>query len=117
MSRWTRFFAAIAIGLALGLIYGWVLSPVEYVDTMPSTLREDYQADYVLMVAEIYQSERDLHLAEQRLTFLSRLPAENTVQKVLDYAEQRDYYRADIELLHRLYDDLQVIDPVPEGTP
>jgi hypothetical protein len=51
MSRWTRFLIAIAVGLALGLLYGWVLSPVKYVDTTPNTLRADYQTDYVLMVA------------------------------------------------------------------
>ncbi len=117
MSRWTRFFAAIAIGLAVGLYYGWVLSPVEYVDTVPNSLRDDYQADYVLMVAEIFQIEHDPHLAVQRLLFLSRLPAENTVQKALNYAEQIDYIPADIDLLYRLYDVVQVSDPVPEGTP
>jgi len=117
MSRWIRFIIAIAVGLALALFYGWVLSPVEYVDTAPITLRDDYQADYVLMIAEIYQSEHDLLLAEQRLTLLSSLPAENTIQGAIDYAELQGYIPADIDLLRRLYDVVQVTGPVPEGTP
>ena len=117
MSRWIRFVIAIAVGLALGLFYGWVLSPVEFVDTSTITLRDDYRADYVLMVAEIYQTEHDLLLAEQRLTVLSSLPVENTIQTALDYAEQKDYFPADIDLLRRLYDAVQVTGPVPKGTP
>ena len=40
------------LGIALGLLVGWVLVPIQYVDTTPDTLRGDYRADYVLMVAE-----------------------------------------------------------------
>ena len=116
MSRWTRFIIAIALGLALGLLYGWVLSPVEYVDTSPDTLRIDYQTDYVLMVAEIFQTERDPILAQQRLTFLSSMPAGYTIQKALDYAEQMDFYQADIELFRILRDDTQA-DLLPVDTP
>jgi len=117
MSRWTRFLAAIVFGVALGLYYGWVLSPVEYVDTMPNTLRDDYQTDYVLMVAEIFHAEGDPVSAEQRLTFLSRLPPEYIVQRALDYGEQRDYNHADVDLLRSLSEVFQDVVPVPEGTP
>lgn len=117
MSRWTRFIIAIAIGLAIGLFYGWVLSPVEYVDTTPDTLRDDYQSDYVLMVAEIFQTEHDPMLAEQRLAFLSRLPAENIIQGALDYAEQKAYNQADMDLLRRLHDAFQATNAIPEDTP
>jgi len=116
MSRWIRFIIAIAVGLALGLLYGWVLSPVEYVDTTPSTLRADYQTDYVLMVAEIFQTERDPLLAQQRLTLLSSMPAGYTIQKALDYAEQKDFYQADINLLQNLRDDTEA-NPIPGDTP
>ena len=47
MSRWTLPLLALLIGIALGLVYGWIISPVEYVDTTPDTLRADYRADYV----------------------------------------------------------------------
>ena len=116
MSRWIRFIIAIAVGLALGLLYGWVLSPVEYVDTSPDTLRIDYQSDYVLMVAEIFQTEGDPILAQQRLAFLSSMPVGFTIQKALDYAEQKDFYQADVALLRILRDDAQV-NSLPVDTP
>ena len=49
--RWFLFALAIAAGLGLGLYYGWVVSPVAYVDTNPTTLRLDFRADYTLTLA------------------------------------------------------------------
>ena len=48
-SRWILFIFAILVGAGLGLLYGWVINPVDYVDTTPDTLRIDYKTDYVLM--------------------------------------------------------------------
>jgi hypothetical protein len=73
MSRWFFFLVAIAFGVVLGLLYGWVLSPVEFVDTTPDTLGRYYKSDYVLMVAEAYKAERDLGTAS--LTALLKQPA------------------------------------------
>ena len=75
-ARWTRFLVMIAIGIGLGLLYGWVIEPVQYVDTAPDSLRLDYKTDYVLMVAEAYQVEHDLNLAVQRLSLLGGTPTE-----------------------------------------
>ena len=58
-SRWILFIIAILAGAGLGLLYGWVINPVDYVDTAPDTLRIDYKTDFVLMVAEAYQGESD----------------------------------------------------------
>ncbi len=70
MSRWFRFFIAIGLGVALGLIYGWLINPVEFVDVTPGTLRVDYKSDYVLMVAEAYRAEQDAAMAARRLSVL-----------------------------------------------
>ena len=35
MSRWVKFFLVIAVGLAAGMFYGWVVNPVEYIDIAP----------------------------------------------------------------------------------
>ncbi|HSL45503.1 MAG TPA: hypothetical protein VK897_18860, partial [Anaerolineales bacterium] len=67
MARRIGFIIAILIGLAGGLYYGWVVNPVNYVDTTIDTLRPDYQTDYVLMVAEAYHANLDLDLAARRL--------------------------------------------------
>ena len=55
------------IGLALGLVYTWVVNPVQYVDTNPASLRADHKADYVIMIARAYAADSDLGLARARL--------------------------------------------------
>ena len=107
MSRWTRFFFVLIIGVGVGLLYGWVISPVEYVDTMPESLRDDYKTDYVLMVAEAYPAEKDLALAVQRLTFLGATSPESIAQLAMDDAVQKDYAPSDLGLLRDLGDALQ----------
>lgn len=107
MSRWIRFFIVLIIGFGVGLLYGWVIDPVEYVDTFPETLREDYKADYVLMVAEAYQAEQDIDLAKERLAFLGYIPPESLVEEAMFFAVQSGYTPADLGLLRTLSDDLQ----------
>jgi hypothetical protein len=107
MSRWIRFFLAIAIGAAGGLFYGWVVNPVKYVDTTPDTLRIDYKSDYVLMVAESYSADNDLALAARRLALLGDTPPMDTVREAVLFAERQGYVDADVALMRRLLSDLQ----------
>ena len=65
MSRWILFLITVALGLGAGLFYGWKINPGEYINTTPGSLRDDYKADYVLMVAEAYQAEADLNAADR----------------------------------------------------
>jgi hypothetical protein len=107
--RWIFFFISLALGLGLGLFYGWVFSPVQYTDTTPGALRIDYQADYTLMVAEVFQSDQNIDLAGQRMTALGT-PAEIAAQ-ALSFAQQNGYSSADIALLQNLLTALQVSQP------
>jgi len=59
-----------ALGLGLGLTLGWVVAPVRYVDTHPSTLGQTHKDDYVLMVATIYAGDGDAAAARARLAAL-----------------------------------------------
>lgn len=107
MGRWIRFFIAIIFGVVAGLFYGWVIDPVEYVDTAPDSLRIDYKSDYVLMVAEAYSVEHDLALAVRRLALLgNRLPAE-IVREATLFAETQGYADADVRLMRALADALE----------
>mgnify|MGYP000448043377 CR=1 FL=1 len=63
-------FAGLVIGLALGLLVGWVLWPVRYTNVGLDRLRQDYRTDYILMVAAAYQVERDPDAARARLAAL-----------------------------------------------
>ena len=112
VSRWIRFLIAVLLGGVLGLLYGWVVNPVKYVDTTPSSLRADYQADYVLMVAESYNQNRDLPLAARRLALLGESSPTEHVRQALIFGAQNGYADSDLELLSQLASDLQTWNPI-----
>src|SRR5512140_1121478 len=116
--RWFLFALSIVIGLALGLVYGWVISPVQYVDTTPSTLRADFKADYTLMVAETYESDQNVEQAARRLANLGSQPPAQIVADAITFAQKNHYSAADIGLLQNLSVALQVWQPpAPNSTP
>ena len=61
---------AIILGIGLGLVYAWNISPAEYVDTHPSTLRTDYKDQYRAMIASAYIATGDIQRAQARLNLL-----------------------------------------------
>jgi hypothetical protein len=61
---------AAGLGLGLGLLYAWVISPVQYVNTAPDTLRPDLQAVYMQWAARAYAVDSDLSRARYRLALL-----------------------------------------------
>jgi hypothetical protein len=113
--RWLFFIVSLAIGVGLGLYYGRVISPIQYVDTSPATLRADFRADYTLMVAETFQSEQNLENAARRLAILGSQPPIKFVSEALSFAQQNKYDPADIALLQNLSAALQVWQP--DATP
>jgi hypothetical protein len=107
MSRWLLFILAIVIGICGGLYYGWVINPVEYVDTSPDTLRIDYKTDVVLMIAEIYSVDRQLDQAASRLEMLGINPSSDMVRQAIRFGERAGYNDADLALMRNLAVDLQ----------
>jgi hypothetical protein len=112
--RYVLFIIAIAAGIGLGLLYGWVLSPVELVDTNPSTLRADYKSDYVLMVAEAYSAEHDLNAAICQLALLGGNPLE-AVENATVFAVEVSYPPEDLVLLNELRAVLETWEPGQEA--
>jgi hypothetical protein len=111
LSRWIKFLIVIAIGASVGLYYSWVINPTQVENTTPDSLRLDYRSDYVLMVAEIYQLEKDPGSAAERLAPLGPDPAPQVVQQAIIFAEQSGYPALDINLLVQLRDALQTWNP------
>jgi len=109
--RWLLFILSIIIGAGLGLYYGWVISPVEYVDTTPATLRADYRTDYTLMIAETFHNEQDAEAAARRLALLGSEPPASLVAAALEFARQNGYASTDLQLLQELAVALQVWQP------
>ena len=114
--RWFLFALSIIVGLGLGLYYGWVISPVQYVDTTPPTLRADFKADYTLMVAETFQSEQNLDQAARSLANLGSQPPAQIASEALAFAQKHNYAAADIGLIQNLAVALQVWQPSARNT-
>lgn len=58
------------LGIAFGLIYSWVISPVKYVDAAPNSLREDFKHQYLTLISVAYMASGDLERAKARLNEL-----------------------------------------------
>jgi hypothetical protein len=102
-----RLLFGLVLGLIIGLLYGWIIRPVEYIDTAPASLREDYRAEYVLMIAEAYAQEEDLELARVRLASLGSQPPINFVIAAIDFAVEASFNQMDLQTLNRLAVDLR----------
>lgn len=100
--RYIFFFAAILAGFAIGVIYGWVINPVVYRNTGMDSLRIDYKTDYVLMAAELYQTEGDVALALARLSYLEETSPLAFVTGCINYAEQNNYASGDLQSMWTL---------------
>jgi hypothetical protein len=53
-------------GLVLGLLWAYVISPIDFVDATPSYLRADLREDYLRMAIESYRLNPDPNLAVAR---------------------------------------------------
>ncbi|MGD2040816.1 MAG: hypothetical protein PVH11_08315, partial [Anaerolineae bacterium] len=116
------------VGLALGLLFGLVVFPVQYVDTAISDLSIDYQEQYIVLVGSAYALDRDLDKAQARL---DRLEAANVPQWVASLTDRyiaegqaEEEIQALAELSHALGVDtvqmaafLATPTPVPTDTP
>jgi hypothetical protein len=115
-SSLARFALGAAIGLAIGMIYGWIINPVEYVDTTPGSLRGDYRTDYILMVAEAYAGDGDLDLARVRLAALGPEPPAEIVVRAIEFGVEHQFARLDLETLNLLAISLRSVSPTAEIT-
>jgi hypothetical protein len=113
-SFWIRLVIGGGLGLAIGLVYGWLIQPVEYVDTAPNSLRIDYRTDYVLMVAQSYAGDDDLSLAERRLAALGPQPVIQQVEQAIAYALENNFSPIDIDVLNQLAARLRMTSPEAE---
>lgn len=64
--KWMLPVLALILGLAAGLLYAWVLNPVQWIDGEPHQLRGDLREDYLRMAIDSYSLNRDPDLAIRR---------------------------------------------------
>ncbi|MBV6449823.1 MAG: hypothetical protein MHPDNHAH_00536 [Anaerolineales bacterium] len=112
-NRWLFIVIACIAGIALGLAYGWVVDPVDFFDLTPDTLRADYKADYVLMVAETYRASRDPGLAARQLAVFGSQSPTSIASQGLDFARANGFDSTDIALIQELITALQAWSGLP----
>ncbi len=117
LSNWIALLVAAITGIAAGLIYGWVVSPVQYVDVTPGIMRADYRADYVLMVAEAHQHEQDSETSARRLAMLGSDSPAKIVEATLIYAAQNGFTENEIIVLQGLLTAMQTYQPQGSNAP
>ncbi|GAP13425.1 hypothetical protein LARV_01179 [Longilinea arvoryzae] len=110
------FLISILVGMALGLLYGWVINPGVEIQAPASTLRADYRTDTVLMVAEIYASRQDTALAADQLKLLGEETPLLIVQQAILTAQDLNYPAADITNLANLAQGLSLNAAQAAGT-
>ena len=106
---------AAAAGIGFGLLYGWVIDPVEFVDLTPDTLRADYRADYILMVAEAYQAEGDADAAARRLALFGSDPPAQIAAGALPFGRAAGFSSAELTAIDGLVAALQAWQPSSGG--
>jgi hypothetical protein len=120
MSRLLITLLIAAVGFGLGLAYGRLIAPVEYVDAYPSSLRVDYRSDYVLMVAERYGADHDAKGALRRLGVLGTQSPDRMVAEAMQFGQAAHYAPQDVASLQQLLRAVQeqtLLPPTPGTAP
>lgn len=84
--RWLPFGLGMLLGLAGGLYYAWLVNPVEYVETAPESLRQDFREDYLALIGAAYAGTGDLIRARARLALFPDLDPQEDLPAI---AQQR----------------------------
>jgi hypothetical protein len=113
--RFLLFGFVIFLGAVAGLLYGWAINPVKYVNARPESLRDDYKADYVLMVAEIYGDGGDILLAANQLALLGDQPINAYIDQAIVTGEDLQYNHQDLAQLARLSQAIREWIPNPSA--
>jgi hypothetical protein len=117
MRRFVLLLVGTVIGVLIGAWYGWSVSPVTYNEISPDQLRPEYQADYVLMVAETYAADHDLGQAAVRLSRLGQADLAGLVRQVADAYHAAGYSQEDCTRLYDLARDLERYSTLPSAAP
>jgi hypothetical protein len=120
-NRYALFGATILLGFLAAVYYGWAVRPVSARDASPTLLREDFKADYVLMVAETYSADHEIERAIGALGFLAEdQEGYNPLDFVSDamaFGVDAEFSVEDLELLQTFAADLRTFDPDFDATP
>ncbi|HOT90643.1 MAG TPA: hypothetical protein PLJ78_03510 [Anaerolineae bacterium] len=118
-----KLLISLALGVAIGLVLGWGVFPVQWENANPGKLREDFRSVYLASVAEDYARTNDIRAVREKLGMGLDLPKDRTIpwranpevlKKDLDaavkYAEAGKFNLGDkVTVLKRLQQDLPMM--------
>jgi hypothetical protein len=107
IKRVLAFFVGIAMGIGLAMLIGWTLFPMDHEEITPASMRADYQAEYVRLIAITYQANGNLARAEARLRALEGQPY---TRPLVDLTERWISERRDADLILPLVELAQALD-------
>ena len=125
----TALLLGIAAGLALGLVYSWLIDPVEFRTADPYHVEADYREVWIVMAAEAYVTSGDWDRTQARLNGLNDPDLAQTVAALFERASAdgpNDRARALARLGDRLgarsagmlvYLATPVVTPTPRPSP
>jgi hypothetical protein len=100
--KWVLPVAALVIGIVLGLLYAWIIDPVDWINGIPEQMRVDLRKDYLRMIVDSYSVNNDADLAVARYKNLG-IYAQDTLEAVGEEpgnlsSEALQNFRAAIEI-------------------
>jgi len=111
---------ALLVGLGLGLVYSWVISPLHIFSAEPKTLRADFKDQYRSLIAAAYAATGNLPRAQARLALLGDPNAIEALngQAQRMQASNQSFERADqvAALALALDDNTKDVNPSSENT-
>jgi hypothetical protein len=104
----TLVIVGLLVGVGLGLLFGWVIMPVKYVDTGIADLHVDHQEEYIVLVASAYALDQDLEKAKARLDQMEAANVHQWIAGLADRYIAEGRNEADIRALAELAKGLGV---------
>jgi hypothetical protein len=115
MKRLLWLWVGLALGVGLGFLIGWGISPMPDYDSGPAALRADYRDEYIRLVALAYQVEGDLAQARQRLAALgtedSLAPLVELTERMIQEGRSERLIAPPAKLAHDLGADTPAMAP------
>ncbi len=113
------------LGIACGVIYAWVISPIRYINTEPASLSSNYQQTYLQVVAQAYAADHNFARAQERVKLFDNAsparPVAAEAQRVFAAnpasAEARDLAILAADLAQNKTSYIQPTSILPTGEP
>lgn len=119
--RYALFGLTILTGFVFAVYQGWTQRNLTAEDAAATMLRADFQADYVLMVAEAYSRDGEAQRAISQLGFLATegepYNPYGLTSDAIAFGEANGYSSHDLDLLLALQGGLLAFDPSFASTP